>query len=186
MRLTPLCLHLVPQLVAMASAVGTLGAQQPDDARCAVVDLLPDGVAAETVAENTVRDIYALLDSWRDALREGNGERLTALVTETAEFWSHGAAPIRGRAALADAFAPFFGQYDLLQDFECHELVVRDDLAFMRGLERNRLLPHDGGDVVLVEQRAFSILRRAPGGQWRFSRGMTNQPPTPEAEPPNR
>ena len=79
-------------------------AQANADVHCAVVDT---NVEANRSAEDAVQGIYALLTAWRGALREGDIEGVTALVTEDAEFWSHGTAPLTGRPALADAFRPF-------------------------------------------------------------------------------
>ena len=162
-------------LVATASAVEDPGLQE--DCRCATVDVassIPDGSSS---SEKYVQEIYLLLEDWRDAVRDGNTEAITKLVTEDAEFWSQGSPPLIGRAALADAFAPFFENFIFLQDYECHELIIRGDRAFMRGIERNKRIPRAGGNTVIVQQRAFSVLRRSVDGQWRFARGMTNQPP---------
>jgi uncharacterized protein (TIGR02246 family) len=152
-------------------------AQEHSGTRCSIVEAPDIAAAADSAASEAVREIYTLLDRWREAVREGDIQAVINLVTEDAEFWSHGAASVTGRAALAEAFRPFFTNYELLQEFECHELVVRGDLAFMRGLEINRLVPRAGGDTVEVQQRAFSVMRRSADGRWRFARGMTNQPP---------
>jgi len=162
-------------LVAAASAMEESGSQ--GDCRCATVDVantIPDGSPSP---EHYIQEIYLLLDDWQEAVRDGNTEAVTKLVTEDAEFWSQGSQPLIGRAALADAFAPFFENFIFLQDYECHELIVRGDRAFMRGIERNKRIPRAGGNTVIVQQRAFSVLRRSVDGQWRFARGMTNQPP---------
>jgi uncharacterized protein (TIGR02246 family) len=159
--------------VLSLTAPHALVAQENGEMRCSVVDW-PN---AATEANPAVQGIYAVLAAWRDALRDGNMEAVTTLVTEDAEFWSQGAAPVTGRTALADAFRPFFTSYELLQEFECAELVVRGDWAFMRGLEWNRLVPRVGGDTLEIQQRAFSIMRRGTDGRWRFARGMTNEAP---------
>lgn len=162
-------------LIAVASVTEESGAQA--DSRCASIDvanILADGSSA---SDKDVQDIFILLDEWRQAVLDGNTEAVTSLVTEDAEFWSHGAQPLVGRAALAEAFAPFFENFIFLQDYECQELIVRGDRAFMRGLERNKRTPRAGGEVVIVQQRAFSVLHRSADGQWRFARGMTNLPP---------
>jgi uncharacterized protein (TIGR02246 family) len=183
MTLSQSAVHLaaICALTAASCALSAtpLEAQAMPEPRCAVVDSSMAPTKADQSPASAPEEIYALLAAWRAALREGNIASVTALVTEDAEFWSQGAAPLVGRAALGDAFRPFFTSYQLLQEFDCHELVVRGDMAFMRGLERNRLIPRDGGETVEIQQRAFSIIRRDLDGRWRFSRGMTNEPPTP-------
>jgi uncharacterized protein (TIGR02246 family) len=121
--------------------------------------------------------IAQTLSEWAEAIRGADMETLAGLVTEDAEFWTHGVAPLTGRDALKEAFALFFSAYGFEQDFDCQELIVSGDLAFMRGTELNRLTPHDGSKAVENRQRAFSILRREGDGRWRFARGMTNLSP---------
>lgn len=122
-------------------------------------------------------DVEALLAAWREAIAAGAVGRMALLVTPDAEFWSPGQAPVRGREALKAAFEPFFERYEMNQEFDCHELIVNEPWAFMRGIEANRLADRTTGDVTLVQQRAFSVIRRGADGAWRFHRGMTNQPP---------
>lgn len=128
----------------------------------------------DKVAEDAIGQT---LSDWARAIRQADLDTIATLVTEDAEFWSHGEAPLSGPAALRQAFEPIFTQYEMHQDFHCQELLLCDDHAFIRGLEVNRLVPLDGGEVMEVEQRAFSVLRRGPDGKWRFARGMTNLPP---------
>ena len=126
----------------------------------------------------TDRDaIEELMAHWAVAVEEADLEALGSLVTEDAEFWTHGAAPLVGRRALIAAFEPFLGEFELHQRFDCKELIVAGRWAFMRGTEVNHLSPRNGGDVVVRRQRAFSVLRRETNGKWLFARGMTNLPP---------
>lgn len=118
-----------------------------------------------------------LLRSWREALASENPDQIGTLITDEAEFWSQGQPPLRGRAALKDAFAGIFERYVMDQEFRCDELIVIEDWAFLRGLEVNRLTERESGEELVVRQRAFSVLRRCPQGVWRFHRGMTNEPP---------
>ncbi len=121
-----------------------------------------------------------LLARWAGAVAVGNLDRIADLVAPDGEFWSPGAAPLVGRKAVRAAFAGILERYRFEQYFECAEIVVRDDLAFVRGIEHNRLHPRDGGAPIEKQQRAFSILRREADGEWRFWRGMTHLPPAAE------
>jgi len=118
-----------------------------------------------------------LLVRWAEAIRNGDIDTLLELITEDAEFWTHGAAPLVGREAVANTFQMFFGLYRLNQRFEPKEIIVVDGWAFVRGTEINSLTPKDGTEMVEVRQRAFSVLRKDPDGKWRFARGMTNKEP---------
>jgi len=121
--------------------------------------------------------VNRLLAQWAEAARGGDPEAIIALVTDDAEFWSNGAPPLTGQEALRAAFAGLFSRFRLAQRFDCFDLVVSGDLAFVRGMEHNTLEPLDGGPPIVRQQRAFSVLRRDPDGSWRFWRGMTNLPP---------
>lgn len=123
------------------------------------------------------QEIQELLDAWRDAMRRGDADALASLVTEDAEFWTHGIAPLVGRQALRDALTPVFIGYEAEQEFDLQELVVSGNFAFMRGMERNTMKAKDGSQLLERRQRAFSIMRRDSDGKWRFARGMTNLPP---------
>jgi ketosteroid isomerase-like protein len=82
-----------------------------------------------------------------------------------------------GREALVAAFEPHLKTYELHQKYECKELIISGAWAFMRGMEVNQLTPRDGGETIVRQQRAFSVLQRDAKGHWRFARGMTNLPP---------
>ena len=118
--------------------------------------------------------IDALFAEWKTAMTHGDIETLLSLITEDAEFWTQGAAPVKGRDAVRTLFVAFFGTVSMRQEFEEVERVVDGDFAFVRGFETNFLTPTTGGGPVEVHQRAFMLLRRV-GGKWHFSRGMTNR-----------
>ncbi|KAA3646032.1 MAG: SgcJ/EcaC family oxidoreductase [Proteobacteria bacterium] len=149
-------------------------AQKPD---CAIIDVDNQTYATDDTTNVELQAIGELLQMWRTAVLNGDTQAIMDLVTEDAIFWSHGAVPLIGRQELADAFAPFLKQYKYIQNYNCQELVIRGDRAFIRGTEKNIKKPHAGGDTVISMQRAFSILHRSADGRWRFARGMTNTPP---------
>lgn len=126
--------------------------------------------------------IERLLADWAVAVRRKDLDALLRLVAPDAEFWSHGAPALRGHAAIRETFRAFFERFDLEQGFESVELLVRGDLAVLRGVEHNHLVPADGGPPVEQTQRAVSVLARGADGRWLFARGITNLPPKPTEE----
>lgn len=118
--------------------------------------------------------IDALFAEWKTAMANGDVETLLSLITEDAEFWTQGAAPVKGRDNVRALFNAFFKTVSMRQDFEEVERVVDGNIAFVRGFETNALTPRSGGDPVEVRQRAFMLLRR-DRDRWRFARGMTNR-----------
>jgi len=127
--------------------------------------------------ETAEEAIDKLFHDWAEAGRNGDAEAMAQLVTEDAEFWTHGAAPLKGREAAITRMAAFFESHEIDQSFERQEIVISGDLAFVRGMEINRVTPRDGAPAMEIRQRAFSILFRGPDGVWKFARGMTNRPP---------
>jgi uncharacterized protein (TIGR02246 family) len=120
---------------------------------------------------------------WDAAIRAGDVATLLGLITEDAEFWTSSQPAVRGREVLGAAFEPLFARFDMVQDFDCRELIVSGDWAFVRGTENNRLTPKGEGDPIRRNQRAFSVLHRGEDGVWRFARGMTNRPPETGGDP---
>jgi len=131
----------------------------------------------ETTAEEAIDKLFR---DWADAGRRGDARALAQMVTEDAEFWTHGAAPLKGRDEVVSRMTAFFEGYEIDQGFERQELVVSGDLAFVRGLEINRVTPRGGTPAMEIRQRALSILFRGSDGTWLFARGMTNRPPEGE------
>lgn len=128
--------------------------------------------------EKNIAEIYQLFKAWRSAIEVGDAKKIASLVTEDAEFWSNGAPPLKGRRALEAVFKQFLAKFIFSQKYDCYELILRGDIAFIRGLERNTKIPREGGTAIFTRQRAFSIVRQSRDGKWRFARGMTNLPDT--------
>ncbi|HEY2295769.1 MAG TPA: SgcJ/EcaC family oxidoreductase [Thermoanaerobaculia bacterium] len=122
---------------------------------------------------NSEEAIDRLFFDWREAGKRGDVAAVVSLITEDAEFWTHGAPAVKGRQAVAAMMEGFFAGFHFEQSFETLERIVVDGWAFVRGFELNRVTPK-GGETVEIRQRAFMVLRREEDSQWRFARGMTN------------
>lgn len=126
--------------------------------------------------------IEKVLAEWKAAVQVADLTKLGSLVTDDAEFWTHGAEPLVGRADLINAFASFLEQYEMQQNYECKELIITEDWAFIRGLEVNKLKHRTSHETTTSLQHAFSLLQKNKQGHWRFARGMTNRPPIEKPE----
>ncbi len=146
------------------------------DQKCVVVDTKSGNENFDQNNQKMVAEIYHLFHAWRNAVKKGDATKVANLVTEDAEFWTNGFPPLKGRAALEEAFRPYLAKYVYLQDFECYELIVRSNIAFSRGVEHNTKIPRNGGTAITTRQRAFSVIRKSSDGKWLFSRGMSNLP----------
>lgn len=124
--------------------------------------------------------IDRLFFDWMEAGKRGDVAAVLSLITEDAEFWTHGAPAVKGKQAVAAMMEGFFAGFQLEQSFETLERIVLDGWVFVRGFELNRVTPKGGGTVE-IRQRAFMVLRREEDGSWRFARGMTNLESRPTA-----
>src|SRR5690349_21538636 len=93
-------------------------------------------------------DIDALFAEWKAAMARGDAEHLLSLIAEDAEFWTQGAAAVKGRDAVRTLFLAFFDTVAMSQNFDELERVVAGDVAFIRGFETNFLTPKSGGGPV--------------------------------------
>ena len=149
-----------------------------DESEGLACPISPEWVSSDPERLTSDREsIDQLMKAWSKAVETADLETLVSLVTEDCEFWTNGAPPLIGREALASAFGPFLKRYEMRQELACQELVISGNLAFLRGTEINHLTPTGGGEPIVRRQRAFSVLRRSPDGEWLFARGMTNLPP---------
>lgn len=120
-------------------------------------------------------EIDRLFAEWKAAGRRGDAEAMAAMVTEDAEFWSHGMPTMRGRDTVRQSFLAAMATYDIEQEWESLERFHGEGWVLDRGIERNAVTRKADGVRTEVIQRGFTLLRRDPDGQWRFARGITNR-----------
>lgn len=135
-------------------------------------------ISPYTLVGTADEGIDKTMQEWFQAVKRGDSAALASLVTEDAEFWTNGAAPIKGRNALKQAFDTFFSQYNSEQRLVEIERRVFEKWAFIRGEEINILTPKAGGKSIEYRQRIFSVMHLDTDGRWRFARGMSNTGPS--------
>ena len=122
-----------------------------------------------------MNEVDQLFADFTDALRCGDCDRLADLVAEDAEFWTHGAAPMKGREHVRTAMRAACEQFVVDRSWEEIERLTGDDFMVSVGIERTRATPRAGGEPVEVVQRGWTMARRGADGRWRFTRGITNR-----------
>ncbi len=171
-------IHLTGYLMTCLLLLSFAAAANEFDKKPARPAICPFDELAESAQTKVDRlAIETVMGDWETAVLQVDFATLGSLVTADAEFWTHAAEPLVGREALIDAFKPFLAQYEMQQNYDCQELVITGDWAFVRGIEVNELRDRASGEVTISKQRAFSVLKKDHQGQWRFARGMTNRPP---------
>lgn len=108
--------------------------------------------------------IDALFVRWKRAVEERDLGAICEMVSEDAEFWTHGHPPLSGRQGLRNALEKYWALFEHRQEFTRHELLISGDLAFIRGHELNQIRMLSGGLETQVVQRAFMVLRRDLAG----------------------
>ncbi len=114
-----------------------------------------------------------LLSDWVDAMRRGDADAIAELVTDDAEFWSPGLAPIRGREATRSMMQSAMKKYKVTRSWI--ERLTGEDFVVSIGIERTTAVPRECGDPVEITQRGWTMARRCADGRWRFARGITNR-----------
>jgi len=141
-------------------------------------------VAIQTPTQTTLSQsndeqaIRKLTEDWLAAVRAKDIPRLTNMITEDAVFLPTGQPPIRGKQAVAAMYNSFFPQFSSVEQvIFIEEIQVAGDWAFAWGTEKFVLVPHTAGSPIQMEGKGMSILKRQPGGSWRFARGISNALP---------
>ena len=118
--------------------------------------------------------ITAIEDRIRAAFAAGNAEGVAAEYTEDALLLPQGAPAVSGRAAIADLYRTVFKDYRCELKTEIEEVEIAGDWAFVRGRLQSTVTPKAGGDPMVSRGKYLAIVRRGPGGVWRFARDIYN------------
>jgi uncharacterized protein (TIGR02246 family) len=119
---------------------------------------------------------------WIAAVNTKDIPKLLSMLTEDVVFLPPGFPALRGKRSVEAMYNAFFPQFKSVeQTVVMEEVEVDGDWAFSWGTEKFVLVPERGGPPVEMQSRGLSILRRQPGGSWKFARGLT-QPIQPSTQ----
>jgi uncharacterized protein (TIGR02246 family) len=130
-----------------------------------------------TASDDDIHAIRQLTESWIDAVKTKDIDRLLTLVTDDVVFLPPTGPPIKGKEAVRDLYQLLFAQLDVMQSAKNEEIQVIGDWAFAWGSESLILTPRSGGAAVEMAGKGLTILRRLTDGSWRFARGINNSLP---------
>lgn len=153
-----LTLLTVP-LLLLAAAPATAGAQEAPQEQLPSVQLPPE-------MDRVLRDYERL---WA----AGDAAGLAALFTEDGFAMQNGRPPVRGRAAIQQAYAQAGGPLRL----RALAFGAEGNVGYIIGAFAYGDAPGDMGKFVLT-------LRREPGGPWRILSDIDNSNRTPRMGPP--
>jgi uncharacterized protein (TIGR02246 family) len=116
------------------------------------------------------QEIRTLVETWLQATREGNVDKVLDLMTEDVVFLVPGQPPMAGRQAFGASLRAVLGQHAVESTSEIDEIAVFGDVAYCRSrLQVTVTRKHDNLPM-LRKGHALSILRRCADGKWRLAR----------------
>jgi uncharacterized protein (TIGR02246 family) len=137
------------------------------------------GTTPQQNADSAGSAIEAVRESWLDALRTGDVERLGTLVTDDVVVVHGTGRCVSGREELMADFRNAFGAFSIEQSVSPVELVVRGSWALEIADANTELAPRSGGVPMLVQSTTVTGLKRQPNGSWKVGRvlGVLDSPP---------
>jgi uncharacterized protein (TIGR02246 family) len=124
--------------------------------------------------ERDQSQIRLLSQTWIEAMRAKDIDRLLSMIDDNAVFLPPGSPPVRGRDEITNMLRTFFSRCDPEQSIDIGEIKICGDWAFAWGAETMKATPVNGGSPLTMRGHGLSILRRQPAGFWKFARGINN------------
>jgi ketosteroid isomerase-like protein/GNAT superfamily N-acetyltransferase len=87
-------------------------------------------------------------------------------------------APVSGVAAIRPRYEQLFADYAPAIEAHVDEVCGEGSLAFVRGRNRGRLVPHGAGAVRELSDAWLMVVRRGVDGRWRISHLMWHPMPS--------
>jgi uncharacterized protein (TIGR02246 family) len=120
------------------------------------------------------RAIRAVIESWFDAMEQGDLAALLALVTPDVIVKPPDSEPVTGRDALGLALKEFLQTHSEQVDYEVHEVGTGERLAFARISETTTITPKSCSTAALIRGIHLVVFRRQPGGSWLIARDFSS------------
>ena len=90
-------------------------------------------------------------------------------------FLGAGSPSAIGTAQLITAYEYLFEAIQLTVNVNFDEVIIKDDIAFVRTHSNGTVLIHATGTTIAAENREFFLLRKEKD-EWKIARYMFNQP----------
>jgi ketosteroid isomerase-like protein len=135
---------------------------------------------AETVADNPMRfevDVEAIKRINVDlieAFNAGDVSAAVALVTEDAVDLPPNRPAVVGREAIRSFLQSDIDLFTMNFDDEIVDMEIDGSLAVIWSNYTVTLTPRDGGEPIKSSGKWLKVLKRQPGGSWKFSHNIWN------------
>ena len=114
--------------------------------------------------------IAAVRQTWLDAVRAADAERIAAMVTDDVVVVHGDGRCVRGREELKADFLKGFEAFSIEQKVYDAEVVIHGRWAFEISEVESRLAPRDGGEVMHVHSTTVVALNQQADGSWKVGR----------------
>ncbi|UFH54066.1 YybH family protein [Spirosoma sp. KNUC1025] len=115
------------------------------------------------------------LTNYFNALNESDVNTAVGSYTPDGVFMAAGAPTAIGRAQLVTAYEYLFKAIQLTVNVTLDEVIIKDDISFVRTHSNGTTLIHATGETIPAENREFFLLRKEKG-EWKIARYLFNQP----------
>lgn len=112
------------------------------------------------------RAIRRLVARWHRATAAGDVETVLGLMTEDVVFLVPGHPPMKGRDTFEKGLRGLLSSHRLESTSDVREVYVSGDLGYCWSVLTVSMTPLSGGDPVVREGNALSILRKRADDEW--------------------
>jgi uncharacterized protein (TIGR02246 family) len=123
--------------------------------------------------EQAIRNLIA---EWHRATMAGDVDAVLRLMAEDVVFLVAGQPPMRGRGAFEKGLRNVLASHRIESTGSIQELEISGDLAYSWALLKVTITPLSGGEPMVREGNALSILRKQ-NGSWVLMRDANLLPP---------
>jgi uncharacterized protein (TIGR02246 family) len=115
------------------------------------------------------------LNNYFNSLNESDVKNAVGSYTADGVFIAAGSPTAIGTAQLAIAYESLFKAIQLTVKVKIDEVILKDDISFVRTHSTGTTLIHATGETIPAENREFFLLRKEQG-DWKIARYIFNQP----------
>ena len=119
--------------------------------------------------------IEKMLNTYFDSLNASDVKTAISSYTADGIFMPTRFPTVTGKKQLLMAYDNIFKAIQLNVTVKIEEVIIKDDIAFVRTLSNGTTFIHATGETSPEENREFFLLRKE-NGEWRIARYMFNQP----------
>ncbi|MFP3945007.1 MAG: YybH family protein [Alphaproteobacteria bacterium] len=135
--------------------------------------VLPKGAAASTdEAQDHRMEIRRIVESWAQAYRTGEVERLEGLYSVNAVSVRDGAAPLTGRRDILAAAAADMAAFDFTVKVDLNEIELSGNTAWAMGRLTMKAAARAKGVSASYGSHYMAVFTRGADGKWRIHRDM--------------